>query len=815
MKKYFKLLPVILALAVLLVCAVKVASLRTNTPAEALPSAQSDVPEQISPKETPAPAYPDMTGLIVISELMPKNSASVRDTSGQYCDWVEIANTSDSDLSLAGWQLGMKSAFMPLDAYTVKAGQRTVVYIPKAGGSESSKAAFRLKDSAAVKLIDPENRVICEVYIPEAEKDCALALLSDGTYEFTVYPTPGYENSVNGHRLWQESLTSDCPILINEAVTYNIGSHNDLLYGKCDWVELKNCSDETVSLAGYCLSDSSKLEDAQPLPDKELAPGELLLVLCSSDTPGPASLAQDIAVSFSLNSENEDLFLIKDGVIVDSVSLKDIPLGGSYGRLDGEAGFWYFTVPTPGSENSGGARSVASAPEASLAAGIYPAGEELSVELSGEGTIYYTLDTSAPNTGSAVYTEPIVITENTVVRAYSVADGQLPSRSVTFNYLVGAEHDLPVVCVNTDNTNQMTYIYRFADKTMRLPANISYFDTNGSFTTNCTISMNGGTSLELPKKSMLIRLNGAYGMDSLDYDLFGDGQTGLSQLVLRVGQDYYNAVIRNELCQRLALEFSDDVLAQRGKWCVLYLNGEYYGVYALKEDDDSHLYSDRYGVSEDSVVVAKAAVKEWSPVYEALGYILNHDMRDMDNYKYLCENLMDIDSFTDWLVIEGWSSNPDLMSGNMKYALSSEDDGKVRMVFYDLDASLSLTGYLYSNILRPAEDRRNQIYFISTRLLQNEQFRDKFLTRVAEALNTTLSDEHVLELIDEMIAEVDSEMPRDIQRGWRGSYNDWTVECNRLKKIMDGYHTLVIDKLTLLFGLKPDEVEFYFGDLAS
>ena len=114
--------------------------------------------------------------------------------------------------------------------------------------------------------------------------------------------------------------------------------------GYCDWVELKNISDSDLSLLGYCLSDSLKDLGKYALPDSVLAPGGTIIILCGADDDG--SDAHNLA-SFSLNSACEQLYLSRGVEIVDYAALRDIPYECSFGRMDGENGWFYFAEPSP------------------------------------------------------------------------------------------------------------------------------------------------------------------------------------------------------------------------------------------------------------------------------------------------------------------------------------------------------------------------------------------------------------------------------------------------------------------------------------
>jgi hypothetical protein len=131
-----------------------------------------------------------------------------------------------------------------------------------------------------------------------------------------------------------------------------------------DLVELKNVSSAPLLLSDYYLSDSGSERNAYRLPETELAPGELYVLQCSDEF--------SVGAPFSLNSESEELFLsYKDGTLCDYACLRDLRFGGSYGRRDGENGYFFFDLASPGSQNTGGERSIAEKPAALEKDGVF------------------------------------------------------------------------------------------------------------------------------------------------------------------------------------------------------------------------------------------------------------------------------------------------------------------------------------------------------------------------------------------------------------------------------------------------------------
>lgn len=86
-----------------------------------------------------------------------------------------------------------------------------------------------------------------------------------------------------------------------------------------------------------------------------------------------------------------------DGGTADFVSLNNLPMNTSRGRVAGGHGFAYFTSPTPAPPTAGSsARQLTAPPAVQTAAGVYNGVSAVKVPLAGEGVIYYTTDGASP-----------------------------------------------------------------------------------------------------------------------------------------------------------------------------------------------------------------------------------------------------------------------------------------------------------------------------------------------------------------------------------------------------------------------------------
>lgn len=797
-------------LFIVLLCIIFAACGKSQPAPEATPVPTAAPTPQPTPEPTPY-ISPD-ADKIKISELMVKNDATLLDSDGEFSDWFELVNTSDSPVSLAGWRVsdGEDKSGWSFPDVTIDAGGYLLVFASsKESAGTELHASFSLSEDETLYLYAPENYLADSAPNVSTMADHSSVRRADGSFEDCIWPTPGYSNDVEGYELFCAAHTASSPLVINEVMVYN-DSYNRQPDGEYyDWVELKNVSEEPIMLAEYYLSDDKDNPMLWRLPERYLDPGALLVVHCSGNSD--LSTSDTVHSNFSLNSTSERLYLTSAAQqrVTDYVWLHDIFKDWTVGRMDGQSGFFYLSSPSPWSGNRGNVyRYISDQPVSLGEDGIYNDVTSVSVELEGSGRIFYTTDGSRPDESSAEYTEPITLDKTTVIRAINVQDGAAPSRAITLSYIINENHTLPVLSLSTDSPSTFSGIYYNKRKYYEIPANISYFEDGSSFNIDCGLKMKGWTSLENPKKSMGVSFRGCYGDDMLDYDIFGSDVTEFSSLSIRAGQDYPLAIIRNELFQELCLEMGDNVPTQNSKYCILYLNGSYYGIYCLKEDFSKQYYASHKGVNKSDVTMLKSPVALNSEVYqEVFQFCRDNDMSLDENYDHIC-SVLDIDNVVDWFLIEGYTANSDV-NGNMRY-FKLNDGGKWQIAFYDLDWTFNYASNCFTNITD--SNREVQVSQLINRLLTNVRFREQLLSRYSELVSTTLSNEHVLAKIDELQALLEPEVPRERDQ-WGSDVDGWHYRLDELRSFItnNDYANYSANKLCSMLGASSEQKMQYFG----
>ena len=141
---------------------------------------------------------------IVINELMAANTKSLADPQGQYEDWLELHNLSDTTVNLTGMYLtdktdNLKKWAFPADT-TIPAHGYLLVWLDEDGKAEVGlHANFKLsRNGEIVMLVDTDargNQVLDTVAFEKQEKDVALGRWPNGSGKLKqVQTTPGKEN---------------------------------------------------------------------------------------------------------------------------------------------------------------------------------------------------------------------------------------------------------------------------------------------------------------------------------------------------------------------------------------------------------------------------------------------------------------------------------------------------------------------------------------------------------------------------------------------------------------------------------------------
>lgn len=596
--------------------------------------------------------------------------------------------------------------------------------------------------------------------------------------------------------------------LINEYVASNQMGIVDEDGEHADWIELANTGPASVNLDGYSLSDDLGDPFKWIFPDRELLPGEHLLIFAS----GKDRTGSELHTNFKLDAAGEILSLHdRHGELIDSIETGRMRTEHSRGRDPGGGGWVYYVNPTPGVMNGDEGRpGYASTPIASVDAGIFDG--SLMIELhpgrfptAGVPEIRFTLDGSDPTSSSPVHIDPVHIETTATLRATAFGQDLHPSKILTHTYIINEPCDLPVVSVVTDPDNLWdpeTGIYALGDDAQtefpfyganfwndwERPAHIEHFGADGGlrFELDAGLRIHGGISRALDQKSFRIMARGGYGTDRIECTIFPDKDVdSFKRIILRnAAADFLKGQIRDALQHRLASRFG---LPRQGyQPARLYLNGHYWGMVNIRERIDRYFLESNYGADPENIDLLRNLdeVKEGDrdDYDDLLSYIEQHDMSDDAQFTAVAERI-DTENFCTYYIFRIFAASRDWPRNNCVYWRSREEGAKWRWILLDTEWGLSLVGAtperetltLLLNPDHPENRNPPEATFIFRELLLNQGFRNEFINRFADYLNTDLLPESTLVLTRDLAGAIEAEIPRHMDR-WGGEVDVWHEE---------------------------------------
>jgi len=545
--------------------------------------------------------------------------------------------------------------------------------------------------------------------------------------------------------------------------------------------------------------------------------------------------------NFKIQSTGEPLLLCDfNGDIIDSLNTGEIPPDVSKGRFpDGESTWMLFPDPTPGSSNiTPGYQSIllTNEPDFTPIGGFYSGTTTLTLTADSSANIYYTRDGSEPDESSYRYSNPIKVSEPTVIRAKSFHPSLFPSQIATHTYFINEEKTLPVISLSTDPVHLWdSRLGIYSNNTSRWewekPVHVEFFEDNGElgFSIDAGMEIYGWGGSFFDQKSLAIYARGKYGYPELNYQLFPNLDVNVFEaFILRnSGNDWWSTLFRDAMITSLMKGTEVDFQAYRPS--VVYLNGEYWGIHNIREKINEHFIASHHDIDPDNIdfleykempepLIHHGDALHYNTMYE---FISDNNLEDEDNYEVV-KSMMDINNFIDYQIGEIFCANLDWPANNSKYWRPRTPEGKWRWIMYDTDTGFSLWDDIWDDspskgwgldfIAHATEDEQSWGYpedwpnapwstQILRGLLENKAFKNEFINRFADYLNTRFHPDSLKDKIEVFETRIESEIPYHVDR-WDRDVENWDNEVKKVKTFASHRASYVRNHIVSNFGLK-------------
>ncbi len=784
---------------------------------------------------------------LILNEIVASNRASLYDEDGDTPDWIEIYNTSSSAVSLQGFGLSddINNPYKWIfGAGEIDGDSHAIIfasdkdrqalnlnwdlifeegslwrYFVGTSNPPSNWNSLNFNENQWLESVsgfgygdNDDNTIIpstMSVYLRNtftiSDTSSVPGLLFHIDYD------DGYVAYLNGVEFSRENMGEPGSEVNNNtpATTYtepSLPDNVDLPFTLIS-SDLMVEGDNVIAVEVHNHSLSSSDMTAIPF----LSIGEL----DTPDSPLPSFLESpaqsQFHTNFKVNSDGELVMLTSpDGGSLDSIRVPELPSDISWGREpDASGNMFYFNPPTPGETNVGGFTVPAEPPVLSPGPGFYNFGISLSMGAVPQGRVYkYTLDGSIPNLSSATYTTPLSITQTTVVRVLTCApDGTNPTLN-SFSYFINEEPDLPVMSLIFEPgaffDNDTGLYVMGSDASPSFPhfganfwedwerqVHVEYFDGGNelSYAASAGVKIFGGWSRGNPQKSLSLFARGRYGTSKFEYPFFPDlGIDKFEAIVLRnSGNDWNMSGYRDGFMTSLVSE--RDVDKQAFQPVEVYLNGDYWGIYNLREKVNEHFVSSHHDVDNDDIDLLaldgnEVVHGENNHYVDLIDYINSHTLNSDLDFEYV-EERVDIDNFINYQLAQIYFDNQDWPGNNIKFWRSRLPGGKWRWILYDTDFGFSIwsnNNYI-RNTLEFATDPNGPDWpnppwstLLLRKFLTNPGFERNFILTACDLLNQPFIYEQVESALNEHQQWLLPSLPDHISRWNHMSLPNWYNE---------------------------------------
>ncbi|MCW5907599.1 MAG: CotH kinase family protein [Chitinophagales bacterium] len=605
-------------------------------------------------------------------------------------------------------------------------------------------------------------------------------------------------------------------VVINEYSCGNKNQHADAFGEYPDWIELFNTTGSSINISGWHLSDQKGQPTKWIIPAGTTIPANGRRMFYCSSRDGIFSGQYHTNFKLTQSSGTEEICLTNTaGVFIDSLSIKKVRRNHSRGRTtDGAATWSVFETPTPNAANSGGKPEYVPAPVYSLQAGFYTGTQTLTITCSQPNTsIYYTTNGAIPtSTASAtniLYTGPITVSSTKAFRARAFDNNNIYAGSFTTTstiFINEPVNSFPVWSVVSNQAGSF-----FNGNGAEIMVSIEYFGShNGQrlFQMEGDIKQHGNDSWAYDQRGFRFYTRDDYGYaNKIDYPIFPTTTRQEYDVVIikAAGSDNFPdggsnppnrcAHTRDAYVQTLAEKFNLNVDVRRLKNAITYVNGAYWGVYESRERIDVD-YTEHYYDNGEKWVdmleywgglqIVAGSDTAWNNLFN---FINNNSMVPAANYNYVAQRY-DVMSLIDYFVLNTYTINSDWLNWNTAWWRGRKPGKEVKWKYklWDQDNTFNLgqnyTGLPTTNNTANPCDVQNIGQFSNTnnpqighvkifnKLMQNPTFKQLYINRYADLINTAFYCPNMLNHFDTMIARLAPEMQRHTAK-WGSSVAQW------------------------------------------
>ena len=506
-------------------------------------------------------------------------------------------------------------------------------------------------------------------------------------------------------------------VVINEFSASNLEGHLDAFGRTEDWIELYNASDSPVDISGWHLSDKVSKEKKWEIPEGLIIPARGYQLFYCSGRDGVFANEYHTNYKLAQTKDNEVVQLADaDGNVLESYPLPLTLVEHSICRTTDGADEWMIcSSPTYGTSNDSSPQfdRYTATPTIELEAGFYDGTQTVTIVNNEPNSVLrYTTNGHNPTNSSSVYNGPITINETTVIKAQAFSNNNRvrPGKMDFSTFFIDEDFSLVVFSVAADEVIDLAN-----GQGELIPiGSLEYFnlDKEREAVGFGSLNRHGQDSWVLDHRSLDWITRDEMGYEkAINAKLFGYSERDEYQKFMfrNSGDDNYPAIddgqhdgathIRDEYVQTLGMEGGMKLDQRAVERVIVFLNGQYWGVYGMRERAVDHDYTDEYynqGKYEIQYLSTwntteieyggQRAADDWANLRD---FILEEDMSLDENYT-IAEDSLNMLSLIDYMLLNLNVVASDWLNYNTGWWRGLNEDGdhkKWGYIMWDLDAT--------------------------------------------------------------------------------------------------------------------------------
>jgi hypothetical protein len=766
---------------------------------------------------------------IVINEGCNKNYQSIADEDGDHPDWIELYNAGPSPVDLFNYTLTDDPA-QPVQwtfpHCTLAPGAYKVIFISGKNRMETSPFTLCASSGTFAPAAGWNTHTFTTPYSWDGISNLVVNICSFSSAGYTVNSTfnqssTSYSSTISAFQDYSPAScfvttganVSQRPNMQLNGITIGAGTIQNspydypAPYGNWYWGAhtqmLIQASELTA--AGITAGNINSLAFDVVSPDP--ATYDYIDISLNSTAVGAMSTyfipntGYNFHTNFKISGGGESVYLYNSGgTLLSTLNVNSGMYDNSVGAYpDASSTINIFSPPTPGATNNSSTpyTAYAATPDFSVGAGFYVTPFTVSIIdfNSGPSEVRYTTDGSDPTPSSTLYSGPITVFYNTVLKARAFVPGYLPSEIRTATYFINVSHITPILSVTTENSNLYgpTGMFDNYNNDWLKNAYAEYFDSTNAhnmiFSMPVGMIMDGGAggSRSQPQHSFRIEMdNSVLGSGSVSYPFIPDrGQrTNYGKFYLRNGSNQYLRLPYKEACQARMMCKETNTYYAAYRPVSVYINGQYFGLYELREKYDKQMFKENENAT-DSTVELLSMSYFYGLILRAVEGDVNNFWNDYANFDALnvldpqywekADSLFDQTYYVDYIISESWMGNVDWPGNNIKIYRSDKTNHRWRFATIDMELALLPNAWTDSNfdhiVYMMGQSPSNPYINIWLQGIQNTQFKNYFINRFADVMNTSYDTTRLLAIEDDFFNQTVGEMPNEFQR-WG---NPWDI----------------------------------------